>query len=337
MVLGLTEAVRYTRPGWPRFVVSALHKNAALLAVAALAVHIVTSVLDSYAPIHIADVFLPFVSAYRPIWVGLGAVAVDLLLALVITSLARERLGYRGWRAVHWTAYACWPVAVVHGLGSGSDTRLGWVQIIYVVCVAAVLCSLWWRLAQGWSRVSPRRRGTAVLASVVLPAGVAVWALSGPLQSGWARRSGTPMALLGAQAKTSSSSSPGVATRPPAAWTVPFTARFQGTQQQSSPDDNGAVTVTIAGTFTGAGNGRLAVVLTGRPADNGGGVELTGSQVTLGPNRTPAAYQGQVTQLHGTTLAARVSNAAGATLTVAVALQLDPAGGGVTGTVQVGT
>ena len=176
-----------------------------------------------------------------------------------------------------------------------------------------------------------------MLASVVLPAGVAVWAVSGPLQSGWARRSGTPIALLGAQPKTSSSTSPAGATRPPSAWAVPFTARFRGTRQQGNPDGNGEVTVSIAGTFTGAGNGHLDIVLTGRPADNGRGVELTGSQVSLGPNAEPAAYQGQVTQLHGTTLAARVSDAAGATLTAAVALQFDGAGIGVTGTVQVGT
>ena len=61
MVLGLTQIVRFARPGWPRFVVSALHKNAALLAVAVLAVHILTAVLDSYAPIRVVDVFVPFV------------------------------------------------------------------------------------------------------------------------------------------------------------------------------------------------------------------------------------------------------------------------------------
>ena len=151
MVLGLTQAVRFARPGWPRFVVSALHRNAALLAVVAVAVHVVTSVLDTYAPIHLADVFLPFVSAYRPVWLGLGALAIDLSLALVITSLLRERLGYGAWRAVHWTAFACWPLAVVHGLGTGSDTRLGWVQVVYVVCVAAVVGAVWWRLARSWS------------------------------------------------------------------------------------------------------------------------------------------------------------------------------------------
>src|ERR1700721_2878225 len=89
MVLGLTQAVRFARPGWPRFVVSALHKNASLLAVVVLAVHITTAALDSYAPIRVVDVFVPFVGKYRPLWLGLGALAVDLLIALAVTSLLR--------------------------------------------------------------------------------------------------------------------------------------------------------------------------------------------------------------------------------------------------------
>ena len=199
MVLGLTQAVRFARPGWPRFVVSALHKNASLLAVAVLAVHIVTAVLDSYAPIHIVDVFIPFVSKYRPFWLGLGAVAVDLLIALVVTSLLRERLGHRAWRAVHWAAYACWPVAVVHGLGTGSDTKLGWVLVLNLVCVASVLVALWWRLARGWSVANAARRGAAVPASIVLPLALAAWTVTGPLRPGWARKAGTPTALIGSQ------------------------------------------------------------------------------------------------------------------------------------------
>ena len=193
MVLGLTEAVRYARPGWPRFVVSALHRNASLLAVVALTIHVVTSVLDTYAPIHMADVFLPFVSAYRPFWLGLGALALDLLLALVITSLLRERLGHRAWRAVHWMAFACWPVAVIHGLGTGSDTRIGWVQLLYVGCVVAVILSVWWRLGRGWSAANAGERGVTLAASVLLPLAAAVWTITGPLQAGWAKKSGTPI------------------------------------------------------------------------------------------------------------------------------------------------
>jgi hypothetical protein len=318
MVLGLTQAVRFARPGWPRFVVSALHKNAALVALVLLVVHIVTSVLDSYAPIHIVDVFIPFVSGYRPLWLGLGALALDLFVALLITSLLRERLGYRAWRAVHWAAYASWPLAVVHGLGTGSDTKLGWVLFINAVCVGAVLAALWWRLARGWSVANAPRRGAAVLLSIAAPAAVVAWTALGPLRPGWARRAGTPVALV-------SSSTP-VSLR------VPFTDRFAGSQRQSGPNSSGLVSVTISGSLQGSQSGALTIVLTGQPAANGG-VELTGSQVQLGPAAAPTEYQGHITQLSGTSLVADLTGPGGTTLTAHIDLQLAQGQDSVTGTV----
>ena len=83
---------------------------------------------------------------YRPLWLGLGAVAFDLLSALVVTSLLRARIGYRAWRAVHWLAYASWPFALVHGLGTGSDSRFGWLVLITIVCAGAVGAALAARL-----------------------------------------------------------------------------------------------------------------------------------------------------------------------------------------------
>jgi sulfoxide reductase heme-binding subunit YedZ len=336
MVLGLTQAVRYARAGWPRFVLSALHRNAALLAVVAVGVHVATSVLDSYVSIRVADVFLPFISAYRPIWLGLGALAIDLMVALVITSLLRERLGYRAWRVVHWAAFACWPVAVIHGLGTGSDTRLRWVQMVYVACVVAVVGSVWWRLARVWSRASAGERGAALAASVVLPVAVAAWTVTGPLQTGWARRSGTPAALVGAQTSAptaaGSAAAPTIGTK--GGWVLPFTSRFRGAQHQTGPDSNGAISVTIAGTLTAPESGRLAIVLTGQPAE-GGGVELTASQVTLGPPGAPSEYRGPVTRLQGSTVVASLSSAAGSTVTATMVLQLDGPDGTVTGTVEV--
>ena len=98
----------------PRFAVAALHRNVSLLAVVFLGVHIATTLADTYAPIGLKDAFIPFLSSYRPLWLGLGAVACDLLLALIVTSLLRVRLGLRTWRLTHWFAYACWPVALLH-------------------------------------------------------------------------------------------------------------------------------------------------------------------------------------------------------------------------------
>src|SRR5947209_12061135 len=125
IVLGVMGPLRVTVPRWPRFAIDGLHRDLSLLVMAVLVVHIATSVLDGFAPIAWLDAVIPLGSQYRPLWLGLGALSFDLLLALVITSLVRRRLGYRAWRAIHWAAYASWPVAVAHGLGTGSDAAAG--------------------------------------------------------------------------------------------------------------------------------------------------------------------------------------------------------------------
>ena len=149
VALGVSQVVRFASRAWPRFVVAALHRNVSLLATVFVAAHIVTAVADSFAPIHIVDVFVPFVGTYRPIWLGLGVVAVDLLVAVIVTSLLRERIGYNVWRAVHWAAYACWPVALLHGLGTGSDTRFRWALVMNVACILVVLAAVLFRI--GWT------------------------------------------------------------------------------------------------------------------------------------------------------------------------------------------
>jgi sulfoxide reductase heme-binding subunit YedZ len=157
---------------------------------ALLAVHIGTAVLDGYAPIRLADAVIPFAGTYRPVWLGLGALAFDLLLAVIVTSLLRARLGVRGWRAVHWLAYACWPVALVHGLGTGSDVRAGWLTWVSAGCFAAVAAAVVVRLAERGTR-APVRAGAAT-ALVLAVAALAVWVPSGPLARGWAAKAGTP-------------------------------------------------------------------------------------------------------------------------------------------------
>jgi sulfoxide reductase heme-binding subunit YedZ len=160
-----------------------------------LTVHILTAVLDTFAPIALIDAFIPFVGAYRPIWLWLGATALDLLIAVAITSLIRERLGHRGWRAVHWLAYAVWPVAFVHALGTGSDIREGWMELIAVGCAATVLAAGLLRAAIGWPAQRGRRLAAAA-AALAYVAAVLIWLPSGPLGRGWARRAGTPPRLL---------------------------------------------------------------------------------------------------------------------------------------------
>jgi predicted ferric reductase len=195
MAFGLLSSVGCQRPGMPRFVTLGLHRNSSLLALAFTAIHVVTTITDGYVHITAVDAFIPFVSSYRPLWLGLGTIASDLLLALIITSLLRSRMSHRTWAAVHWTAYACWPVALLHGLGTGSDAAVRWVLVLTLLCVAVVAALAGWRLTVGWPAHSAARVAGAVALVGVLIAGGA-WLSAGPLKPGWARRAGTPPALL---------------------------------------------------------------------------------------------------------------------------------------------
>jgi methionine sulfoxide reductase heme-binding subunit len=146
LVLGIATANRY-RPGKrPVYVTAAVHRSVALLSIAFLAVHVVTALIDPYAMVGLAAVVVPFVAAGHPLQVGLGALALDLLIALIGTSLLRKHVGVRTWRAVHWVAYLCWPVAFVHGLTMGTDTASLWMAAVDSTCLGAIGGAVAWRL-----------------------------------------------------------------------------------------------------------------------------------------------------------------------------------------------
>jgi hypothetical protein len=321
VVLGILTSVRFARPAWPRFVTVGLHRNLSLLAVTFTALHVLTTVTDPFAAIGPVSVVIPFTSAYRRVWLGLGAVAFDLLLAVLVTSLLRTRLRPRVWRVVHWAGYACWPVALVHGLGTGTDGGARWVLAVTAFCALAVVAAGLWRLAAGW----PAHAGTRVAAgaaAVVVAVATAAWAWAGPLSPGWARRAGTPPALLARSAGNGApaAASAGGANGSPSAGSsafpaVPFTAGLAGTVAFGPQSASGTRTVTLA--MARGDAVRLKVVISG-PAVQGG-VEMTASSVSLGPASAPARYTGQVVSLQGTAIQAIVSGA-GRRLVLAISL-----------------
>jgi len=335
VVLGITEAVRWAGERWPRFVTAGLHKNVSLLATAFLVAHIVTSVADGFAPIGWLDTVVPFHSPYRPLWLGLGTVAFDLTLALVATSLLRRRIGPRVWRVVHWFAYACWPVALVHGLGTGTDTKTTWFFALEIACLAAVVVAVWWRLASDWSR-APQRRAIAAVLSVLAPFLIVGWAYAGPLQPGWARRAGTPAALLGSAVASDSggtTTDAGTSADGPATTagtlTSPFDATLTGTIDEPGPDRRGNETITIDAQLAGNVTGALHMVLQGRAIDDGG-VSLETSDVTLDGGGT--TYSGSVTGLRGALIDAQLTDPSGHDLALELDLVID--GGQVSGRVH---
>ena len=142
LLLGILVNRQGRLPGLPSFAVTGLHRNLSLMAVAFLAIHVITAIVDPYVTIGLAAAVLPFVSAYKPFWLGLGAISLDLIAALILTSLARARISRRAWRGIHWLAYAAWPLAVMHSLGSSSDARRGLVFAVLAGCVLAVAVAL---------------------------------------------------------------------------------------------------------------------------------------------------------------------------------------------------
>jgi predicted ferric reductase len=158
VALGIANFKRVETNRIPRFAIDGVHRNASLLAIAFLSVHIATTLLDGYVPIRLLDAVLPFGAAYKPLWLGLGAIAFDLLIAVALTSALRRRLGYRAWRAVHWLAYVAWPVALIHGLGMGTDRHAHWMLGLTGGCALIVGLAVLARLAEPREALAPAAR-----------------------------------------------------------------------------------------------------------------------------------------------------------------------------------
>jgi methionine sulfoxide reductase heme-binding subunit len=190
-VLGTVLAGRPASGRLPGFVVADLHRRLTVLALVLLVGHVAASVADSYVTITWLDAVVPFVTTYRPLWTGLGTLACDVLLLVAVTSALRHRMSARAWRAAHLSAYAMWPLAVLHTLGDGSDARSAWLPLLSLACVLAVVAAGWWRL-QRVEAFSGRVRLATVVAVPSALVVLIAWAWLGPLASGWAQRAGTP-------------------------------------------------------------------------------------------------------------------------------------------------
>lgn len=336
LVMGVVASVGWTTKRWPRFLSQAVHRNLSLFCVGLVAVHVVTTVSDGYVPIGLTDAFVPFVSPYRPVWIGLGALCFDLLLVVMVTSALRHRIGFTSWRYIHWTAYACWPIAMFHSLGSGSDARLPFALAVDALCASALVVAVAWRLATGRSfRVGPRV--VAAVGTVVVVVGLIAFAAAGPLRPGWSRRAGTSTALLDKLAQSATAGSTGARSSPSSRSTgttsatagvpsAPFTYDLTGTQTTAATG-RGTTQVTLSMTLNDPASTPLTVHLIGAP-DRQGGIVMSSGSVAFGP------YHGTVSELSGDTVAVVVQAPAPEQLTLSLQVDADtgPVSGTVTGT-----
>jgi predicted ferric reductase len=162
---GLLTAARAGGRRWPRFLTAALHRDLALTALVFLLLHVVTAAVDPFTHLGLTAVLVPFGSYYRTVWLGLGTVAFELLLAVIATSLLRGVIKLRVWRLVHWTSYAMWPIAVVHGLGTGTDSFSLVMLATTIACVGLVAWAGLVRLRTPQNPLAAEKRAGAAFAS----------------------------------------------------------------------------------------------------------------------------------------------------------------------------
>lgn len=314
VVLGIAATRGWRPSGGSLFTIGSLHRTLSLLALALLAVHIVTTLLDPFPHIGVAASVVPFSDGYRTLWLGFGTVAADILLALVITSLVRRRLGYGAWRRVHLFAYLCWPVALLHGFGTGSDARSTWLLALTIGCVAAVALAVAAHVAA--ARPAPRARAAALAGGAAAVLALTGWAAQGPLAKGWARRAGTPESVLAAfrppaQAKT---------VRRADRMAQPFTADLNGVVRRGQGSD-GTDVVDLRMRLRNGLAGMLRIRLGGQ-ALPGGGLEMSHSAVTFGPAGSDS-YRGRIDALQGSQLRALVGSRRGRAVDLRVQLSLN--------------
>ncbi len=137
--------------GLPRFAVADVHRFAALAATLLVALHLVLLFLDPYAQLRLLDLVVPFLADYRPLWQGLGTLAFDVFVVVIVTSLVRHRIGVRTFRAVHWATYALWPIALAHAIGNGTDSGHTWFLAFAGCCTLTVAAVLVWRLRTNYT------------------------------------------------------------------------------------------------------------------------------------------------------------------------------------------
>ncbi len=295
---GLILRNRWQSDRWPRLVTNELHGYLSLLALVFIVVHVAAVTIDPFTHFGLKDILLPFVSRYRPLWMGLGIVSLYLLLAVWLSTRLRKRIGHRLWRQIHLLAFLVYAGTTVHGLGSGSDTRTTWAMAVYGGSVAVVCGLTARRLLVPVARDDRSRPLGAALTGLAV-VGVAAWAFVGPLAAGWGLHAGgahktVVVAVPGAKITIASG-----------AVRTPFVATFRGRATVSRANDVGLVTVRIHGALRGGTTDHLEILVHGSPL-NDGGVAMQASHVSLGA--ATALYSGQIVKLSGSRLVATVSS-----------------------------
>jgi sulfoxide reductase heme-binding subunit YedZ len=159
VLLGVLLAGRARLRRWPSFAVTDVHRFVSLLTGVFIAMHVYALLLDRYAHVSVMTLIVPGASSYRPFWLALGTIAVELLLAVALANLLRKRIGHMRWRRVHYLTFGVWIAATAHGIGAGTDATAGWMRFLYLVSIGSVGLAVTWRVGRDGVSSAPAQRG----------------------------------------------------------------------------------------------------------------------------------------------------------------------------------
>ncbi len=336
VAIGLALSLKLQSGNWPRIINSELHNFLTLLALIFTGVHVLAVWVDPFTNFGWNEVFIPFASHYRSIWMALGIVAFYIGIAIGISTLLRPRIGYKLWRSLHTFTLLLFGLVVVHGIATGSDTQTWWSAALYAGSVLLVGTLLWMRLSKPLNAKSKAHPVLALVVVVLVALGT-VWTLLGPLQPGWASsNNGT---------SSSSTSNTHAASPQQSQTTFPqtFTGNLVGQYTQNGPDATGNITMQFNMNISNGPAGSVQVMLQGQ---SGGGddnrLSITSSQVSLVSSAGQQLYTGSVNNIYGDrrmSMAATLSGTgtnSGKQMQVLITLRI-ASSGQVTGTITAGS
>jgi predicted ferric reductase len=147
--VGIALSLRLRSPRFPMFLTEGLHRYLSTVLLVFVGIHVTTLLLDPFARFSLADMLVPFASRYRTLWMALGICAAELTLALGLSVYVRRWIGYKAWRLIHYGTYALFPLGLLHGIGTGTDTRSWWGLAIYAITGVSVMALVFWRAGLG--------------------------------------------------------------------------------------------------------------------------------------------------------------------------------------------
>jgi hypothetical protein len=331
VAIGLALTLHWQSSFWPRIINSELHNFITLLALIFTGVHILAVWIDPFTKFGWNEIFIPFASHYRPLWMALGIVAFYTGIAIGISTWLRPLIGYKWWRRLHMLT-----LVLVHGITTGSDTRTLWGAAIYVLCILLVGIPLLMRLLKPANVQSSTHPVIAAALVVAIAIGTFL-ALLGPFQPGWNTIANNGN---GSGAASSALAAP---SQQQGVFPQSFTGNLQGQLTQNGPDANGNVTLQLALSISNGSAGNVQVVLQGQ---SGGGddrnITINSSHVTLTSSTGHQLYTGSLTSFSGqrrwimTALLTGMGANSASHLQVQMSVRISE-GGQVSGTITAGS